>query len=78
MESPPDKFLNDEQLMTSQERAALALWLVQQMPLATNVLAMRLGMTRQGTWMLMTTISRVVPVHYCEGVWKIAVRSTGG
>jgi DNA-binding transcriptional regulator LsrR (DeoR family) len=63
--------INNEHDMAAHERAALALWLLMQAPLTTNMLAQRLGLTRHGTNYLLTNISRSVPVYYADGFWRI-------
>ena len=63
--------------MTSQERAALALWLILQRPHTTATLAHRLGLSCEGARVMLFQISRVVPIFYTkqDGFWKIVPKS---
>lgn len=56
---------------TAHERAALALWLIQQGPLTTRALANRLDLSMQGTRYLMRNLSLVVPVYYADRRWWV-------
>ena len=60
-----------ESEMVALERGALALWLLMQAPYSTQSMAERLGLSRQGARWLLTTISRVVPIYYHEGLWQM-------
>lgn len=66
-----DDCITEESQMAAHERAALALWLLLQAPLTTQVLAQRLGLTYDGTRYLLNNISRSVPLYQDEGVWRI-------
>jgi len=53
------------------ERAARALWLLLQEPFSTQKMAERLGVHRKTAWLLLTAISRVVPIYYHNRLWRI-------
>ena len=57
--------------LTSQERAALALWLLIQVPMSTREIAERCGMQMAGAWKMLNLISRVVPLYRDGGKWRI-------
>ena len=57
--------------LTSQERAALALWLLIQVPMSTREIAERCGMQMAGAWKMLNVISRVVPLYRDGGKWRI-------
>ena len=64
--------------LLAQEKAAIVVWkLAQGAALLTSEISDLTGMSRQGAWAMMTTISRVIPI-WCdsEGKWRVA--STGG
>lgn len=63
---------------TSQERAALALWLLMQTPMTTTELATRLEMSSDGMRILLWKLTRVVPIFYHEGQWQVCQEPTTG
>ena len=57
--------------LLAQERAALAVWLLMQQPMTTRDLAGRLGVSVEGARVMLIKISRVVPIHWHEGLWQV-------
>jgi len=60
------------------ERVALAMWLLMQQPMTTRNLALRLGMSIEGARVMLTKMSRVVPIHWHEGRWQVCHENTTG
>ena len=65
--------------MNAQERAALALWLLQQQPMTTRQMAERLGMTYEGARCLLITISRTTPIYRDDDdhLWRLVDDESG-
>jgi len=57
--------------LTAQERAALTLWLLLQVPMSTAEVAARCGLTEQGARFMLNNMSRVVPLHLEDGKWHV-------
>lgn len=62
---------NGNSELLAHERAALALWLLQQRPYSSRELAERLGLSIRGTRYLLNAISRVTPVFCHNGLWQV-------
>ena len=66
--------------MQSQERAALALWLLQQAPMTTAEMAERLEMSWNGARALLIKISRTTPIYRDDEshTWRVLREGTEG
>ena len=62
--------------LTAQERAALALWLLQQKPMTTRQVAERVDLSMDGARCMLKRISRVVPVVYEGRRWWVEYNQT--
>jgi len=54
------------------------MWLLMQQPMTTRNLALRLGMSIEGARVMLTKMSRVVPIHWHEGRWQVCHENTTG
>lgn len=57
--------------LTAQERAALAAYLVLQRPQTTAAVALRCGLEHDGAWRMLCKISRVLPIYFDRGAWRV-------
>lgn len=63
--------MTDPESMTAQQRAARALWLLQQSPMSTRQVADECGLSMQGARQMLHGLARVIPICYDRYTWWV-------